>query len=102
MSDDFMDSLNRLKEDWNKPFVPKVSKPPARPKVELTQQQKRVIVGYMLGGISKGVFEDCPDFWRHSDGKEMTEEEIDRLYGAYYDAAERFLDQIKQHLLDTL
>jgi hypothetical protein len=92
--EDFIEALKNLKDEPEK--LPEQPKKP-KPQVELTNDQKRIIVQYMLGGVSKGLFEDCEDFWEG-----MSQEQIDELYPAYADESERFVDELKQHILDTL
>ncbi len=64
--------------------------------VELSSLQKTLIVDYCLQ-VSKGLFEDCEEFW---DG--MTEEQIDELYPAYKEASYRFVEALRQQILDTI
>lgn len=94
---DFITELNKWQEDQSKPFVPPPYVKKEYPHVELSDAQKRVIIDYMLGGVSKGIFEDCPEFW---DG--IADEKIDELYPAYREVSEQFVEQLKQHLLDTI
>jgi len=102
MEDDFIVCLKQLKEDWDKPFVPKPYVPPERPEVQLTKNQKRTIIEYVLNGVGKGLFEDCENFWENEDGSCISEEEIDRLYGSYRKAADEYVEALKQKLLQTL
>lgn len=94
---DFLDTLEEWKKDRKTKAAEPVilAKPEPRPKVELSDFQKKYIIEYALGGISKGVFED-PEFWER-----MTQEEVDEVYGSYYEAAENFMDELKMHVLQN-
>lgn len=91
---EFITELNAWKEDQNKPFVPPPYVKKVHPHVELTDAQKRFIIEYELGGVCKGIFES-EEFWEDS-------HENDDFYNSYYEAVEKFIEQIKQHLLDTI
>jgi hypothetical protein len=96
MSDDFEAVLDEWFQAKKQPKVkPQYVPPPPPPKVELSLGQKRTIVEYMLGGVSKGIFEDCPEFW---DGVV----DIDSAYPSYRQAAEEFVEGLKQRLLQEL
>ncbi len=98
--DDFMSELRHAMEAWEEPaFTPTPPKPYPE-QVELTQNQKRLIIEYLLGGgCGKGIFEDCPEFWEKPDGSYM---DMDEMYDPLRDAADNFVEEIKQHLLKTL
>lgn len=84
-------------ENWkHRPKEPKAYvAPPPPPKIDLTLHQKRVIVDYMLGGVSKGLFEDVEEFWEGVD-------DIEGTYPSYRDATDEFVEELKQKILKEL
>jgi hypothetical protein len=63
-------------------------------KVKLTEDQKKGIIEYLLASCGKGVFEDCPELWN---------EELDgELYQAYSDAANDFVDEVREYVTQNL
>ncbi len=99
---DFLTLLQRAMDEdrkapnrapWSNPSPP----PPPKPSVELTVNQKKVAIGYILGDVSKGLFEDCEDFWEG-----MSQEQIDDEYGSYRQAVEEYVESLKLKLLGEL
>lgn len=91
---DFLKALEKL--IMEKPKAPSPVKK-EKPIVELTQEQKRIIAEYHLSGVSKGIFEDCPEFW-----KGLSQDQVDDLYPSYRAASEKFMDELREHVLDLL
>jgi hypothetical protein len=65
--------------------------------IELTKNQKRIVLEYVLGDVGKGLFEDCEEIWEG-----MTEDEIDENYPDLRDAVDNFMAEVKQKALDNL
>ncbi len=95
--EDFQKALEEWKNERTKPRPPVSSPPKVRMEVQLTKNQKRVLLDYLLGGVGKGVFEDCPEFWQG-----MEESQIDELYGAYRDASDKFVDEVREYVIRHL
>jgi hypothetical protein len=98
MNDDFERALEaskgRVKAQMRLAQPIEEEEPPA---VELSSAQKKLVIEYMLGSVGKGMFEDVTEFWSG-----MKQEEIDHLYPSYKDAVERFVQELKHHLLVTI
>lgn len=56
---------------------------------ELTVDQKRAVIKYLLGDVSKGLFEDCDEFCT---------EEVENDLDGYKDAVNNFVDDLKFEL----
>ena len=54
-----------------------------------------MVVNYILSGVSKGVFEDCPEFWEGIS-------DIDEAYGPYRNATEKFVDELRKAWVDLV
>lgn len=93
--DDFSVDLARWREQQLKPQPSKVI--PAKPKAyaELTSDQKRKIIRYLMC-FSKGVVEDG-DFWGT-----MSQADINDQYDAYRNAIDRFIEEMKETLLSMI
>lgn len=95
--DDFLACAAQIKksveEEEARPVQP--APRPVLPGIELTQSQKRLILEYALGDLGKGLFEDCPEFW---DGVE----DIDAAYPALREAANDYVEGLRQRLLGEL
>lgn len=65
--------------------------------MNLTKNQKRIVLEYVLGDVGKGLFEDCEEIWEG-----MNEDEIDENYPALRDAVDDFMALVKQKALDDL
>ena len=61
--------------------------------VELTVQQKKAIIEYVLGDPGKGLFEDCDEF--------CTQEVEDNVDG-YKDAVYDFVNELREKTLSEL
>ena len=61
-------------------------------KIELTNEQKRFIINYLMC-YSKGIVED-DEFWG-----EITQEEIDTNFDSYADAIDEFIASAKEALI---
>jgi hypothetical protein len=64
------------------------------PVVELTKSQKEIVIRYLLEASSKGLFEDCDEFWEG-----FTNDQIDELYSSYRQATQKFAEQLVEHCL---
>jgi len=98
MGADFLADLAKLKTAREKE---KAEKPPAftkkeHPKVELTGDQKRIVIEYIMHA-GKGIFEDVPEFWAG-----MSHDQIDAAYPAVREAVDKFVEECKHHLLVTI
>lgn len=96
MSDDFERALEASKERLKTQMrlAPPIEEEEPPPKVELSSTQKKLVIEYMLGSVGKGLFEDVTAFWA-----DMEQEEIDHLYPSYKEAVEKFVGELKYHLL---
>jgi hypothetical protein len=95
MDDDVLAAIAACNEGPDPETIPtKVM--PATPVISilLTAEQKTLLINYMLRGVGKGIFEDVPAFWEG-----VPENKIDDLYPAYREAAEKFIDQLREHAL---
>jgi hypothetical protein len=66
-------------------------------KVELTLRQKKIIVVYLLSGSTKGILEDCREFW---DG--VPPDQVDDLYPDYREAVEEYVERLRGRLKSDL
>ncbi len=90
--DDFDFNLDEWKKNYERRFdhlkeqtyVP----PPPPPKVELSLEQKRIVVDYVLGSVGKGIFEDVAEFWEGIS-------DIEEAYPSYRQATEEFVDGLR-------
>src|SRR4051812_26513099 len=99
MNDDDNEFLRHLGQfDWNKPKLKVPFKcAEVSGEIELTNQQKKIVICYVLESVSKGLFEDCEEFW---DG--MSQEQIDEKYSSYRQVVEEYVEELKVKLLREL
>ncbi len=100
--EDFLAALQHAMDEDRKapnraPWVSASPPPPPKPVVELTKGQKETIIRYVLGGVSKGLFEDCEAFWEG-----MNNQQIDEQYSSYRQAVEEYVENLKDKLLREL
>lgn len=69
----------------------------AKEEVQLTQGQKVQAIKYHLSGCSKGLFEDCEEFWEG-----MTQDQIDQQYPALSGAAETFMMKVRDMVIEKI
>ena len=81
-----METINQ--EETAKPPEVKAFEKPVIPHVELTDKQKKSIIEHICN-VDDGFYEENEDFWQ-----DITPE----MYRSYCDAADRFVDELKQKL----
>jgi hypothetical protein len=98
MGADFLADLEKLKTEKKDRPAP-VFKKKEVPHVELTTEQKKFILEYIMVS-SKGIFEDG-DFWAMRSPL-YAEGDVDEQYGAFREVVEKFIEECKYHLLVTI
>jgi len=100
MGADFLADLAKLKIEKKEHRPPTFTKKEI-PTAELTGDQKRIVIEYLLNGVGKGLFEDVPEFWAAMSSL-YNQDQIEELYPAMRQAVEKFVEQCKHHLLATI
>jgi hypothetical protein len=94
MDDDILKAIAECNEGPDPEPVPATVMPAPIITVFLTDEQKVLLINYMLGSVGKGIFEDVPAFW-----EDVPNDKIEDLYSAYRDAAQKFIDHLREYAL---